>query len=126
MKLLLLFLLVFGSRQANHTKFVAHDQTAQADLTSIGISMEQYKLLGGIYPSTEQGISALFKKPKVAPLPRRWVQSLAEIPVDPWGRPYQYKLVKGKFTLWSTGPDVKKAEDDLLYVVPKKEGIGGE
>jgi general secretion pathway protein G len=28
-----------------------------------------------------------------------------KVPVDPWGRPYQYKLNGNEYELWSTGPD---------------------
>lgn len=90
------------------------------DLQSLGSSLEMYKNIGGSYPTTKQGLKSLLKKPNDAPRPRRWVQALAKMPLDPWGREYCYETTKGYFKLWSKGPDPKKKEDDIVRPDPKK------
>lgn len=95
-------------------------KSAKGSLQAIGSSIEIYKQIGESYPSTKQGIRALVKKPNEAPRPRRWVQSLRKVPLDPWGREFEYKRVKGHFKLWSKGADLKSDKDDIIYVDPKK------
>jgi general secretion pathway protein G len=94
---------------------------AKSELGSLAVGLEAYKALGGSYPSTEQGVEALWKRPDQAPRPRQWVQFLTEKPKDPWGRSYRYQLKDGKFKLWSIGPDLKDPKDDLLYSPPQKD-----
>ena len=100
-------------------------QTAQnkavieGDFLSMTNALQSYKVITGDYPSTEQGLKALVNKPKVAPVPRRWTQIMAEEPVDPWNRKYQYKLVNEKVQLWSKGANLKDLKDDIFFP-PKK------
>ena len=51
-----------------------------------------YKLDNFAYPSTQQGLEALVKKPSGNPQPKNWNKDgyLKRLPVDPWGNPYQY------------------------------------
>jgi general secretion pathway protein G len=74
----------------------------------------------GFYPSTEQGLKALVKKPESNPRPRNWVPSFNEIPRDPWGRWYTYRKVdpaqdqQGRaFVVKSLGPDGIESDDDI-------------
>lgn len=82
---------------------------AQVDIKSIEGALNLYKLDNGFYPTTEQGLDALVRKPQGAPLPRKWKDGgyLSKVPTDPWGRPYQY-LSPGEhrdFDLYSLGAD---------------------
>jgi general secretion pathway protein G len=49
-------------------------------------------LYNGFYPSTDQGLQALIYKPTTQPEPINWKQDgyLSRLPIDPWGKPYQY------------------------------------
>lgn len=81
-------------------------------------SLEMYYTDNNIYPSTEQGIDALMKKPSGSPTPRSWDGPyLNEEPVDPWGGKYQYRFPSEngrEFDLWSNGPDgIEGSEDDI-------------
>ena len=89
---------------------------AQTDITAIGAALDMYKLDNGAYPSTQQGLEALVKKPGGNPQPRNWDPDgyLKKLPVDPWGNPYQYLSpgTKGKIDLYSLGADNKEGGED--------------
>jgi general secretion pathway protein G len=89
---------------------------AQTDITAIGAALDMYKLDNGTYPSTQQGLEALVKKPAGNPQPKNWDQDgyLKKLPVDPWGNPYQYLSpgTKGKIDLYSLGADSKEGGED--------------
>jgi general secretion pathway protein G len=90
---------------------------AKTDLRTISAALTMYRLDNGDYPTTEQGLSALSTKPTTAPLPRSWSSEgyLAQVPVDPWGRPYVYKNPgsAGGFDLMSYGKDGKPGGEGL-------------
>lgn len=80
------------------------------DILLIKNALNFYKLDNGFYPTTMQGLNALIKKPKTAPVPQHWVPYLSALPVDSWGRPYQYKNTNNgaNIELFSCGPPQKK------------------
>jgi len=62
------------------------------DILAIENALNLYKLDNNDYPSTDQGVSALVKKPSTNPIPPNWKSEgyLRTLPKDPWGRTYQY------------------------------------
>lgn len=73
--------------------------------------LTEYRLENGAYPTTEQGLAALYQKPTIPPIPETWDGPYLEDPIanDPWGRPYRY-LCPGEhnpqgYDLWSLGAD---------------------
>ena len=90
---------------------------AQVDIKSLEGTLNLYKLDNGFYPTTDQGLEALVKKPEMAPLPRKWKEGgyLSRVPNDPWGRPYQYLSpgAHGNFDLYSLGADGEGKDADL-------------
>lgn len=82
---------------------------AQIDIKSIEEALNLYKLDNGFYPTTEQGLDALVKKPDTTPLPLKWKDGgyLSRLPQDPWGRPYRYLSPgeHGDFDVYSFGAD---------------------
>jgi general secretion pathway protein G len=80
---------------------------AIADLKGIEQALNLYRLDSGGYPSTEQGLDALVRRPEKPPLPRAWNPSgyLERVPLDPWGAPYVYLSDGSRFTLRSYGAD---------------------
>lgn len=96
-------------------------EKATLEMRAIAAALNMYKLNAGVYPTTDQGLGVLVEKPKVPPFPKRWVRLIKDRPKDPWGRDYQYKVEKGKFSLWSSGPDIEDKEDDVRYVAPEEE-----
>jgi general secretion pathway protein G len=81
-------------------------KVAKAQIVAFENSLHQYRLDVGRYPTTEQGLEALMKKPVNEP---KWAGPyLAKaVPVDPWGRPYNYRSPgeSGLFDLYSLGKD---------------------
>jgi general secretion pathway protein G len=73
---------------------------ARSQIDSFSIALESYYIDCGRYPSTEQGLSALWEKPVVAPISASWrgPYILKRIPDDPWGNPYVY-AVPGPYNL---------------------------
>ena len=80
---------------------------AIADLKGIEQALNLYRLDSGSYPSTEQGLDALVRRPEKPPVPRAWNPNgyLERVPLDPWGAPYVYLSDGGRFTLKSYGAD---------------------
>jgi general secretion pathway protein G len=77
-----------------------------------------YKLNAGSFPTTQQGLKALVEKPSSTPVPRRWVQVMSKIPLDPWDSAYGYRFPGKKraneFEIFSKGPDgMENTGDDL-------------
>ena len=65
---------------------------AKNDIRAIESALNLYRLDNGIYPSTEQGLAALVKKPDTGNIPRNWKSGgyLDHLQKDPWGNDYQY------------------------------------
>jgi len=80
---------------------------AKQDIRAIQSALEMYKLDNYVYPTTDQGLQALVKKPSTDPVPPHWKQYLDRLPIDPWDRPYQYLNpgVHGTVDIWSYGPN---------------------
>ncbi len=94
---------------------------AKADVNvNIPTALKLHELDNGFFPSTEQGLIALLKKPSSEPIPQNWNGPyLEKNPIDPWGRPYQYES-PGKhrphdYDLYSLGKSAnrEKVEDDI-------------
>ena len=65
---------------------------AAEDIETLGIALDRYAQDSGDYPSTEQGLKALWEAPEEPPLPINWLGPYIQIPIteDPWGNPYIY------------------------------------
>lgn len=65
---------------------------AKNDVQAIQSALDLYKLDNTFYPSTNQGLIALVTRPLSSPKPMSWKDGgyLQRLPVDPWGRAYQY------------------------------------
>jgi len=82
---------------------------AKADISTLTTALERYKMDNFVYPSTEQGLPALVRKPTSDPEPRNYKQGgyVNKLEKDPWGRDYQYVFPgeHGEFDLFSLGAD---------------------
>ena len=80
---------------------------ARQDIASIMQALKLYRLDNQRYPSTEQGLQALVTRPSSGPAAANWKSYLDRMPVDPWGRPYQYLNpgLKGEIDVFSLGAD---------------------
>ena len=108
-------------RMAGRTE-QARNAAAKADIeTNIAIALDLYELDSGRYPTSEQGLEALIKKPTSSPVPVSWngpYLKKRRIPVDPWKREYIYASPGihnlEDYDLYSYGPDgVEGGGDDI-------------
>jgi general secretion pathway protein G len=80
---------------------------AQAQISLIGTALDTYRLDIGNYPSTDQGLEALRVKPH--DITTNWDGPYLpkDVPLDPWGNPYQYRSPgeNGDYDLYSFGAD---------------------
>jgi general secretion pathway protein G len=83
-------------------------QTTKAQMDALEKALDHYRLDVGHYPSTVQGLSALFQAPADEPKWRGPYLKKA-VPPDPWGHPYLYVSPgkHGEFDLLSLGKDGK-------------------
>jgi general secretion pathway protein G len=102
---------IFGDSQAKVAELMVK-QSLKTPLTT-------YRLQMGDYPSTEEGLQALFTAPSSKA--DRWrgpyVADGTKFPLlDPWNEPYQYRCPgvhnKGGYDVWSKGPDKTDGTDD--------------
>ena len=81
-------------------------KVARAQLDALEKALDQYRLDTGHYPAAESGLAALMQKP---PNEAKWDGPYLKkiVPLDPWGRPYVYKLPgeHGDYDLVSYGKD---------------------
>jgi general secretion pathway protein G len=80
---------------------------AKTDINNVMQALKLYKLDNQRYPSNEQGLEALVKKPTVGVVPPNWKPYVDKLPTDPWGKPYGYinPGVKGEIDVFSLGAD---------------------
>lgn len=81
-------------------------KTARIQIDALEKSLDQYRLDTGRYPSTEQGLDALYVRPADMPTwDGPYLKKAA--PADPWGQPYIYRYPgeHGEYDLFSYGKD---------------------
>ena len=80
---------------------------ARTDVGNLMQALKLYKLDNQRYPTAEQGLDALVRKPSAGAVPQNWKPYVEKLPNDPWGRPYQYANpgVKGEIDVYSFGAD---------------------
>lgn len=100
---------VFGGQQEQVAEFYVND--------SVSTALSAYKFHMGTYPSTEEGLEALLKKP--AKKGNLWKGPyVKKEAIDPWKNPYNYRFPGQKnadsYDVWSSGPDgVSGNSDDI-------------
>ncbi|MBQ6780220.1 MAG: type II secretion system major pseudopilin GspG [Treponema sp.] len=98
----------------------------KTQIESLKIALHSYYIDCGSFPTEEQGLSALWQKPQVSPVPENWNGPYTDklIPKDPWGNEYQYAV--------SGSPNMPPEMPDGLpfvifsYGADKKEGGDGK
>jgi len=70
----------------------AREGTARSQIEMLGAALDAYRLDNGRYPTTDQGLAALYTEPAIEPRPSNWRGPYLrkEVPRDPWGNPYVY------------------------------------
>lgn len=92
-------------------------EKAKADIAMLEQALDMYKLDNHSYPTTDQGLDALVKKPTSSPEPRNYRSDgyIKRLPQDPWGNQYQYLQPgeHGPYDLYSTGADGDEGGEGL-------------
>jgi general secretion pathway protein G len=87
-------------------------KAARAQIDAFEKALEALRLDTGRYPTTEQGLDALFRQPADE---SKWQGPYLKkaVPLDPWGHPYVYKQPgdHGDFDILSYGRDGKPGGD---------------
>ncbi len=87
----------------------AASRKAKIDLGTIENALDQYRLDMFNYPTTDQGLSALVEPPADDPRIDQYRPGgyLRSVPLDPWGKPYQFRQPgqNGPIDIFSYGAD---------------------
>ena len=88
---------------------IAKVTRAKTDIAKLDSLIELYKTQTGVFPSTEQGLRALVRKPSGDPEPRNYPQTgyIKKLPEDPWNNEYYYIYPgeQGVYDIFSLGDD---------------------
>ena len=102
------------------SKFVslAKKTSARNQIEQFGAALQSYFLDCGRFPTTEQGLDALWEKPVLYPIPENWNGPYLDRKPgnDPWGTDYKYLSSESSimpsevpeklpFVIFSCGPD---------------------
>ena len=91
---------------------------AQSQITNFETALDLYESDNHGYPTTAQGLEALWREPSPKPHAWRGPYMKKAIPLDPWGHAYHYRFpalhhLEG-CDIWSDGPDgLDGTEDDI-------------
>jgi general secretion pathway protein G len=97
----------------------AKDATAKSQVEMLGAALDAYRLDNGRYPTTEQGLDALWQEPTSDPRPNNWKGPYLRkaVPKDPWGNAYVYSC---------PGENSPQGYDLLSYGADGQAGGEGE
>lgn len=89
----------------------AKETTAKSQIEILGAALDAYRLHVGRYPTTAEGLGALWSRPAgVASWRGPYLRKAA--PVDPWGNPYLYEspgtVNRESYDLLSLGADGRR------------------
>ena len=77
---------------AHHLIQKARVSSAKTQIEQFKIALQSYYIDCGSFPTSEQGLSALFEKPELYPVSENWSGPYIDrhIGKDPWGGEYKY------------------------------------
>ena len=86
---------------------------ARTQISLLEGGLESYRMDNGRFPTTEQGLDALFREPTGTPAPRNYQPGGylkgGKAPLDPWGNAYFYESPGSNnphsVDIWSHGAD---------------------
>lgn len=92
---MMILVILIGAAGFTYVRYVGRAKTVAAknQIETLSIALNSYFLDCGRYPSTEQGLEALWEKPVLEPLPKGWDGPYLDkkLPEDPWGNEYEYR-----------------------------------
>jgi general secretion pathway protein G len=121
--LVLVILAILGSLAALSYDAISRRANKKAAEGQIGLfktPLQMYQMAIQTFPTTTQGLDALWSAPGDLPNPAKWDGPYldAPVPLDPWNNPYQYVSPgthnPNTYDVWSFGPDgVNGTDDDI-------------
>jgi len=96
----------------------AKADAAKSQLEIFGLALDAYRIDNDAYPTTAQGLEALWSKPAITDVPRNWRGPYLrkDVPLDPWGRAYVYVAPglenPAGYDLYTLGRDGKAGGSD--------------
>ncbi|MCE0493856.1 type II secretion system major pseudopilin GspG [Vibrio salinus] len=97
------------------SKEKADQKKAIADIVALENALDMYKLDNSVYPTTDQGLEALVKKPS-NPTPKNYRKGgyIKRLPDDPWHNPYLYLNPgdHGTLDIFTYGADGQEGGED--------------
>jgi general secretion pathway protein G len=95
------------------TQLLAPAEEAKADATKVQVkaimaSLDLYRLHNSSYPTTEQGLAALLRRPEVGIVPETWrgpYLNSNNLPSDGWKRQFLYASDGRTYVITSLGAD---------------------
>lgn len=93
-------------------------QTANTQIKMLGGALQTMRLDIGRFPTSAEGLALLMRGPADPAAARGWAGPYLsdEVPLDPWGTPYQYAPEPSgtkPYTLYSLGADGKPGGEGL-------------
>lgn len=107
-------------------------KAAQTQVHNFKSAIDLYVTDCRSYPTTDQGLAALVRKPDDLPSAASWGPDpyLESIPKDPWGHEYQYVYPSEHGAsgpdIWSYGPDGEDGSDDDIVSWDKDASTDGQ
>ncbi len=95
----------------------AKAKIALGSLAGVEVGLDLFRLHNDRYPTSEEGLGALQKRPSQAP---NWNGPyLKKSPKDPWGRAFKYRYPGTRnptgFDIWSAGVDGQDGTEDDVW-----------
>lgn len=94
----------------------AKANATRIQIRSLSTALKLYRLHNSAYPTTEQGLEALLRKPDVGRIPTQWQGPYVDgnrVPQDGWKNPFIFLSDGQDFTLISLGADGREGGSDL-------------
>ena len=106
----------------------------QIDIGNLESSLKLYAIDNRNFPSDEDGLTALLKKPADESRSQNWdgpYLDAEDLPADPWGNSYRYKYPPENGTrdfpnIWSPGKDSQDSTDDDITNWKKSSSDEGD
>ncbi len=92
----------------------ARGDAARVQINNLEAALDLYRLEVGRYPNAQQGLQALLTAPPDTPGWRGPYLDKAEGLIDPWGRPYGYRIPESgaDYQIFSLGADGQEGGED--------------
>ncbi len=92
---MMIVLILIGGASFMYIRYVGRARVvgAKNQIEAFSIALNGYYLDCGRFPSTDQGLQALWEKPILEPVPSQWSGPYLnkEVPKDPWTHEYAYQ-----------------------------------